>query len=855
MNRKFSWSIFDIKFLREIINASDIDDKELYLATDDIDIIVSAVNYICSYPNDRFIKKYRQVIEHFLLPAYKDEVAKICKVLNITERANDKRLQALAKKPTSNTLIEAYCVAILNIFGYDIPEQYYSTFRFTKSIDMKQTPAEDIPLYPFQKEAVEKLKQHFISNDNSKGFLVMPTGSGKTRTATYFLIREMISRGYQIVWIAHRHALIDQSADCFYRFAGLSKIENMGIKNYRISCISGNHLRLSQIGKHEVIVASINSLYRNRKHLARVLGSKVMIVVDEAHHTFAPTYRETIKFIQRRRKNTKLLGLSATPVRANENDSLELLKLFDNKIVYSVSMADLITKKYLSDPKFIRKETNESFEPIISIDEGKFIKRYGDLPTSLVNKIVASKDRNALIIDEYLKNREKYGKTLIFAMNIVHCRLLCEELTDRGIKCDYVCSGKDDNQFIINNFKSGKLDVLVNVNIMTEGTDVPDIQTIFLTRPTQSEGLLIQMIGRGMRGVNAHGTEDVYIVDFYDKWNTFNKWLNPKWIFDDSIETSSPEKIEYSKRSYKTYEWSKCKELYSELIANKIATMTLTTLPVGWYTLVDEDGNEVRMLFYENQIAGINKLMQNKAIWKNDFSFTAKKAIDEYFDGFNEKPIEYELELLMDNFRNNEIEPQRYTLENRKSFDPLYVARKATEEGVDAIEYAQRAYDENDIVKDLYSSKEEYASAVSYAKIYDGKEYIYGQRIEELPEKLIPYDRTPCYDIEELYNEVVNEQFGGTYEGINSIRWTRIAYKEFYGRYFHSSHNIEINCVLNSCDVDKEVIKFVIYHEMLHRDIHNHTKEFYDKEHLYPNYEYHENFLKSEMNKFDISNW
>ena len=104
------------------------------------------------------------------------------------------------------------------------------------------------------------------------------------------------------------------------------------------------------------------------------------------------------------------------------------------------------------------------------------------------------------------------------------------------------CGEARDNSKVIDAFKNNKLDVLVNVNIMTEGSDVPDIQTVFLTRPTQSEGLLMQMIGRGMRGKQAHGTETANIVDFHDQWSTYNKWLNPEWIVCDEIsDEETPE--------------------------------------------------------------------------------------------------------------------------------------------------------------------------------------------------------------------------------------------------------------------------------------------------------------------------
>ena len=138
-----------------------------------------------------------------------------------------------------------------------------------------------------------------------------------------------------------------------------------------MSCVSGEHLRMSQIDKHEVIVASVSSVYRNRKHLRRILGKKVMVVVDECHHTLAPSYQETIQFIKKYRKDAKLLGVTATPIRANDEDSAALMSLFGNKVVYNISLSTLIKKGILADPQFERIETNEEIEPIISIDEEK----------------------------------------------------------------------------------------------------------------------------------------------------------------------------------------------------------------------------------------------------------------------------------------------------------------------------------------------------------------------------------------------------------------------------------------------------------------------------------------------------
>lgn len=855
----FNWIKFDNSFLLDIIMASDLPEKTKRLAkeySDDKEYLVSKINRICQAPDKQFIMNYRTIIEQKVLKYQRAEVTKICKALNIQGASNNEKQIKMTKKATSNSLIRAYINALCDISGMDTDLNEFSKFKSTVAINMPETAIEEVPLYDFQEDVVSKLKKHFITDNKDAGIMVMPTGSGKSRTSTYFLIKEMISQGYQVLWIAHRHMLIDQAADCFYKFAGLAKINNSGIKNYNISCISGNHMSIKQVGKNEVIVASISSICRSKEHLRRILGKKVMIVVDEAHHTLAPTYRDTIKFIKKCRRNTKLLGLTATPIRANDKDSSKLREIFDNNIICNVAMSDLIAKGILADPKFLRIDTGENFEPEITIDEEKLINRYGELPETLINKIASSNARNKIILNEYLNNKDKYGKTLIFALNVLHCRFLYEELSKAGVKAGLVYAGKDDNTKVINMFKDNKLDVLVNVNIMTEGTDVPDIQTVFLTRPTASEGLLMQMIGRGMRGIHAQGTEHVNIVDFHDKWETFNKWLNPEWlIYEEKEEEDKIPESARRKADLVEYEWSLCQEIYNSLRFKAVEIGCTLTLPVGWYTLVDEEGELHRMIVFEDQLAGIKAMMKDRLKWKKDISITAEYIMDKYFGGFCSRPSIRDIELLMDNVRTMEIAPQIHAFEKRKSIDPYYVAKQADKEDVDVFALGAKIFEENPIVRDLFYDKEKYIMELCKAKLYKDKEHILGVKVEELPEELIPFDRTPCYDLPKLVQEVKDEMFGGTFDGISSIKWTDKAYRTYYGIHYGIDNSIKINSVLNSKDVPKEVVKFVIYHELLHRDNMSHDKAFRMKEREYPNYEEWEHFLYDNMMKFDITDW
>ncbi len=855
--KRFTWECFDATFLKEVLRVSDNGDgfsQQVERAGDDIDELVCLMNMVCEYPDERFVMKYRTIIERHLLLCYPELVKKVCKVLGIRGRSFNEKQSKLTRHKTSKSLVSAYINAILSISGISAVINEYSRFRYTVALNMPETKAEEVPLYDFQKEAVADLKEHFIEKDNKRGMLIMPTGSGKSRTATCFLIREMISRGYQILWIAHRHMLIEQAAECFYKFSGLAKLENPKIRDYRISCASGEHLSLRSIGKDEIIVASVQSLYRNKEHLKRILGNKVMLVIDEAHHALAPTYRDIINLVMKK-KNSKLLGLTATPVRGNVSESSYLTRIFDDNIVYSVSMSRLISKGILSTPVFERVETGEEFEPVISDAERSLIKRFGELPETLVNKIAVSKQRNAVILNEYLKNRDKYGKTLMFAMNIVHCRLLCEELVKAGVRADMIYSGREDNAYVINDFREDKLDVLVNVNIMTEGSDVPNIETVFLTRPTQSEGLLMQMIGRGMRGVFAGGTETVHIVDFHDKWETFNKWLNPEWTIGGEIYDEDDAPHEYKVYETQEYGWDLCKDIYNSFVIKAVEAQNKTvSVPVGWYTLVDEDGELYCLLIFEDQLKGFKEMARDRVQWGDDPAIVPKVLLDKYFSYFCSRPSERDMEVYINTVRSLTEHVQISLIKNRKYVDPAYVLEKADKEGKDIFIAASETYDEYDVAKDLYTSKEKYIEAVCRAKIYKNTQVI-GSAVKELEIELIPFDRTPCYDLDELTHEVKEEMFGGEYEGISSVTWTDRPYKTYYGMYYSGDGSIKINSLLNSKDVPREVIKYLIYHEMLHRDYRYHDRAFREKEHKYPNYAELDYFLDGQMSKFDIEEW
>lgn len=858
---KFQWSNFDQEFIVHVVYSGQTK-KENRPAkkTDDKDMLIPSMDKISPYPTKEFVDKYRTEIEKHVLRKHPEYIERIYRNQSSSKRKPKPTnylgmLADLSSRPLTATLLTEYINALGTIGSGANLFEGMSMFAQPLTINLETSIANDIDLYDFQEKAIARLHEDFLTRDKANGLLVMPTGSGKTRTAVYFLLRDMVSQGYQVIWLTHRHQLIDQTADAFYRLAPVIKLGNKSAKSFKMACISGVHSTIKATEKDDdVMIISIQSVVRSLDYLKSVIGKKVMIVVDEAHHTVAPSYRKTINYIRKRKPQAKLLGLTATPIRANDFESKYLLQLYDNHFAFEIPMSKLITKKILADPHFETIETEYEVEPTISIDEAQLIKKFGEIPASLADKIARSTKRNQVIIDTYMKNRERYGKTLIFALNVYHCYTLCDELSKKGVRCDYVYAGNSDNQAKITRFKENELDVLININILTEGSDVPDIQTIFLTRPTQSEGLLMQMIGRGMRGSKAKGTETTIIVDFCDKWDTFNKWLNPQWLIgivdppvDDEKEYKHVEKI--------LIPWELIKDIYYNITyaGDRVASIT-KTLPVGWYAVVDEDGENYSILVFEDQLKGYDNMRKDETEILTDRNMGAPEILKQYFNDFGMPPHQQDIEILLKNWRQTGELPTMFRLEERDDIDPARLAQTLKERNVGLADLdgeARTVFEaHSNIIESIFGDYETYfdriLDSIKYQKLR--QESI----IEEIPVELIPFRMEPIYDLHELTQEVVVEMFDGQYSGLESIEWTDKPYSSYYGLY-HPGGRIKINSLLNSPDVERETVKFVIYHELLHRDHWRHDKAFYAKEHEYPNYTEHNRFLdyKRGNYKFD----
>ena len=514
--------------------------------------------------------------------------------------------------------------------------------------------------YEHQRKAME----HLDLMNKSKSYstlVVLPTGGGKTYTASLWLLKNAIDKSKKILWIAHRQMLLEQAAESFQKYAYAEVVPHISSFAFRIVSGSSSHDRTSDIKpKDNLLIVSKDSIGRNLNRLDSWLADEdeIYLIVDEAHHSTAKTYRKVIEYVKSKVPCVKLIGLTATPFRTAESEQGLLAKIYtdgikdgqvvhnDIGIAYQIGLKELINRQILSNPTFESCYTEEKFGESLGVDAWKSIQNFDAIPDDIAEQMAESAERNKLIVERYRKNQDKYGQTIVFAVNVMHAIQLTALFKKAGIKADYIVSSIKDsvtgvtissqeNEQKIADYRDGRLQVLINVNILTEGSDLPKTKTIFLARPTVSTILMTQMIGRALRGTKAGGTAEAYIVSFIDHWNEHIAWVNPESIFGGSNEfvDNTADRL---KRDLRVIAISKIEE-FASILDDSIDTSAIEKvpfiqrIPLGMYafTYLEKDGMDLshQVMVYDSTAEAYQNLMEALPSLFETFN-----ATEEYLD-------------------------------------------------------------------------------------------------------------------------------------------------------------------------------------------------------------------------------
>ena len=345
----------------------------------------------------------------------------------------------------------------------------------------------DIKLFDYQedmKERIEKALRLYRSV-----MVQMPTGTGKTYLLTAAIDSFVKANPDTKVWIvAHRRELVSQIEETIKRFYSYSSSKNKSLLG-------------------SVKAMSIQWLSRHYDEIEEEPG---MIVIDEAHHALAKTYKE----MWERFPKTKFLGLTATPCRLNGKGFMDLFDV----LVQSWNIPEFISKGRLATYDFVSIKSDGVTQRLIDSlqkrgADGDYQNKEMDM---LLNKR-PSIERLYQSFEEYGKDR----KGIVYAINISHAKKIMELYQEHGIKAVAIDSKTPamERQADIEAFKKGDIQVLVNVDIFSEGFDCPDVEFVQLARPTLSLAKYLQMVGRGLRV--AKGKKNCVIIDNVGLYRVF----------------------------------------------------------------------------------------------------------------------------------------------------------------------------------------------------------------------------------------------------------------------------------------------------------------------------------------------
>lgn len=328
-------------------------------------------------------------------------------------------------------------------------------------------------LRTYQEQAIEDLRNAMRQGAKTP-LLCLPTGGGKTCILAT-IAAQAAARGRHVLILVHRRELIQQTA---------SKLAWAGLEH---GVIAAGHPATD----HAVQVASVQTIVRR---LENVKSAPDLIIIDEAHHAAAGSWRKILEHWP----DAYRLGVTATPCRLQGRG---LAEAFD-QLVLGPSVADLTFWGFLSPARI--------YAPPIVADLSAVRRRAGDYAN---DQAAAAMDRPTVTGDAiaHYQRLASGQQAIAFCCNVAHAVSVCDAFKTAGISAALLLGGTQNRDQVVADYAAGITRVLVTVDVVSEGFDVPAASCAILLRPTQSLGLYLQQVGRVLRP--APGKDAAIILD------------------------------------------------------------------------------------------------------------------------------------------------------------------------------------------------------------------------------------------------------------------------------------------------------------------------------------------------------
>lgn len=397
-----------------------------------------------------------------------------------------------------------------------------------------------IKLHDFQ-ERIRRKVINLIFDDKKRFLIHMPTGSGKTRTAAEILIdfirlsssRALLNDKQKILWIAQSSEL------CFQAYETVKWLfDHKGTNDIKIGHFYDSQTLPDGIENETAIIfCGIQQLLLHYKEpiWQQIKNDNYLVVVDEAHRSVAKQWVKALdNFVSN--SSVYLLGLTATPgIGHNEDDNSYSLSTYyhSNKISITDEKYSEIQNPitYLVERRFLAKIKRIDIDSeIVTPDNATEADGEFKFTKKTLKYLSTHASRNTSILN-IIKNHHKDNKILVFTCGLEHNRILKTLLAESGIVAETVDQGTKNRNSIINRFKDGNLNILLNFGVLTTGFDAPKTDICIIARPISSIVMYSQMVGRILRGYHNKGNDEntLYTIKdnlghggYDDLFNSFN---------------------------------------------------------------------------------------------------------------------------------------------------------------------------------------------------------------------------------------------------------------------------------------------------------------------------------------------
>lgn len=388
-------------------------------------------------------------------------------------------------------------------------------------------------LHDYQQSLAHQIHELATTRDPAKkrGLLYLPTGAGKTRVTVEALLRLLKNGAIEapVLWIAQSEELCEQAITAFaevWRWMGDAR--PLDVSRFW----SGHELDESE--QDLQIVVAIDDTLASRLDEAQYgwLTRPGLVVIDEAHTAGTKNYTKILRTLglTANRSDRPLLGLTATPFRGrNEELNRRFVDRFGANRLEALDPEDPIgelrRREVLSAVDY---EVLSGVSVGVTDQDAEF-HRMKEVTKNMLTLIGQDMERTMGVVDhiEGLLTENPEWPVLVFAASVASAHTISALLRLRGVRADSVDGGarKQQRRHVIDQFKSGKSQVLVNCDLLTQGFDAPKVRALYIARPTFSPNRYLQMVGRGLRGPANGGTDRCLIVNVADTFEQFGEQL------------------------------------------------------------------------------------------------------------------------------------------------------------------------------------------------------------------------------------------------------------------------------------------------------------------------------------------